>query len=430
MEKREYVELRSEEVQEILGTPPGWLVRWGTFVVFVGVAALIAVTAIISYPDVVEARIIIAPSAPPVSVVANTDGQIANFLANDSMPVREGQVLAVLQSTASYDDIRRLDANVERWLRWVPDSINSIQPPENLQIGELQAEYVALLQALAQYRFGKRDKSSTLRRGNDAIRQQIAKLEQSISVDQKAMRRLQVQMSTAKERYQRQRDLFDAGGIARVELEKEKQALDDLERQYDALEDNIIRKQNEITGLDKTRGDATLSEAEGDLTAAGSVRQTLGNLKTALDRWKQTYLITAPISGTASLNANLFIRRQYIRQGQELLVIVPPQGNEVAARLLLPVANSGKVRPRQRVIIKLDGYPYAEFGIVRGYVHSKSLVPVDDHYSVAVLLPDGLRTNYDKPVAFEQQIKGGAEIITDEKSLLRRIHEQIFAIRR
>lgn len=430
MEKREYVELRSEEVQEILGTPPGWLVQWGTFVVFAGVAALLAVASIISYPDVVEARISITPSTPSVDVVANADGQIALFLAHDSLLVREGQVLAVLRSAAQYDDVRRLDANMAYWLRCVPDSIGRITPLENLQIGELQAEYAAFVQAVDNYRFGKRDKSTSVQRGADAVRQQIAKLEQSITVDQKAMRRVQTQMSTAKERYQRQRDLFDAGAISRIELERERQQLDDLERQYDALEDNILRKQNEITGLDKSRRDAAFSEAEGDQTAVGGVRQTLGNLQSALERWKRNHLVTAPIPGRVSLNANIFLERQYVRQGQQLLVIIPPQSNLVVGRLLLPVSNSGKVRSRQRVIIKLDSYPYSEFGILRGYVNSKSLVPVDDKYTVSVLFPDGLKTNYGKDIPFEQQLEGGAEIITDEKRLLQRIYEQVFAARR
>ena len=177
------------------------------------------------------------------------------------------------------------------WLRCVPDSIGRITPLENLQIGELQAEYAAFVQAVDNYRFGKRDKSTSVQRGADAVRQQIAKLEQSITVDQKAMRRVQTQMSTAKERYQRQRDLFDAGAISRIELERERQQLDDLERQYDALEDNILRKQNEITGLDKSRRDAAFSEAEGDQTAVGGVRQTLGNLQSALERWKRNHLV-------------------------------------------------------------------------------------------------------------------------------------------
>lgn len=430
MEEREYIELRSEEVQEILGTPPGWLVRWGTFVVFVCVAALLGVATIISYPDVVMARITITPSAPPVDVMIRTDGHIAGFFARDSQFVKEGYVLAALQSTAEYSDVKRLDTYVNYWLRCIPDSIEKIQPPDGLEIGEIQTDYAVFVQAMDIYRFGKGDRSSSVRVGMEAISQQIAKLNQSIGVERKSMLRMQSQVQSARESYQRQRELFDAGGISRNDLEKERQRVDDLERQLDALEDNILRKQNEITALTKSRNDASFSEEESDLTTSGRVRQTLSNLKAALDRWKQTYLIVAPIAGQVSLNANFFVEKQYVRTGQQLLVIIPPQSGKVVGRLMLPVANSGKVHSRQRVVIKLDSYPYSEFGTLRGYVYSKSLVPKDDKYAVIIVLPDGLKTTFGRPVAFEQQLEGVAEIVTDEKRLLQRIYEQIFAARR
>jgi len=430
MEDREYIELRSEEVQEILGTPPGWLVRWGTFVVFLCVGGLLGVATIISYPDVVPARITITPSAPSVDVFVRTDGHIAGFFARDSQYVKEGHVLAVLQSSAQYADIKRLSTHLDYWLRCVPDSLEKIQPLADLEIGELQTDYAVFLQAMDIYRFGKSGKSSSVRIGMDAIKQQVEKLNQSIAVDQKAERRMQSQLLSAKELYQRQRELYDAGGISRNDLEKERQRVDDLERQLDALEDNILRKQNEITSLNKNRSDASSDEEESELTAAGRVRQSLSSLKASLDRWKQTYLVTAPIEGQVSLNANFFVEKQYVRQGQQLLVIIPPQNNKVVGRLLLPIANSGKVHSRQRVVIKLDSYPYSEFGTLRGFVYSKSLVPKDDKYAVIVVLPDGLKTTFGKPIAFEQQLEGAAEIITDEKRLLQRIYEQIFAARR
>ncbi len=426
MPKREYVELRSDEVQEILGAPPAWLVRWGTLVVFVGVAALIAVAAVVQYSDVIPTRITLARTSPPLDVTAPREGYIAAFLARDSQLVQEGQVLAVLQSSAEYNDVRQLDALLPYWQRCIPDSVSRIRPPATLQLGDMQAEYAAFVQAVDNYRFGKRDKSASVRQSANAIEQQMAKLEQSITVDRRSMQRLQEQLATARERFQRQSTLYEAGAISRLDLEREKQQLAELERQYDALEDNILRKQNEITALRRSRQDASLSEAESDLSATGQLRQTLGALQAALNRWKSSYLITAPTSGRVALNGNIFLRRQYVRAGQQLLVILPQQDDGVVARLQLPVVNSGKVRPGMPVIIKLESYPHAEFGVLQGVVHSKSVVPTDGYYAVAVSLPNGLTTTYGKVIPLEHQLNGEAEIVTEQKSLLRRIYEQIF----
>ena len=65
-EERKFVELRSEEVQEILGTPPNWLVRWGTLVVLVGFSFLLCVAWFVRYPDVVSSdKLSIRPIAKP-----------------------------------------------------------------------------------------------------------------------------------------------------------------------------------------------------------------------------------------------------------------------------------------------------------------------------------------------------------------------------
>ncbi len=429
MEEREYIELRSEEVQEILGTPPGWLVRWGTLVVFICITALLSVAAIISYPDVIEAKVLITTTVPPVDVVARTDGHILKFFAQDKAAVKQGSILAVLESTADYEDVLRLEEHVTRWQQYGADSLNEIRVLQNLDIGEVQSDYSAFVQDVAAYRFGKQDKSPSIQQNIGSINRQIDKLEQSIQYDQRAKVRLQSQLSTAKERYQKQRELYDAGLISQVELENERNRVDDLERQIDALDESVLRKQNEIINLGKNRNDVSFSGRQDEASIVSRLRQSLNSLQAGIDKWKQTYLLTAPIDGRISLNATYFSAKQFVKQGDQVLVIVPPKSDKIVGRLLLPVAGSGKVLPGQRVILKLDSYPYYEFGTLRGQVISKSLVPRDNKYAILVYLPDGLKTSYNREIPFEQQLQGSAEIITEEKRFLQRIYEQVFAAR-
>ena len=82
---------------------------------------------------------------------------------------------------------------------------------------------------------------------------------------------------------------------------------------------------------------------------------------------------------------------------------------------------SGKVKPGQTVNIKLSGYPYLEYGMVKGVVKSKSLVPSGDSYIMEVSLPAGLTTLYGKELDFTQNMQGTAEIITDDLRLLQKI---------
>lgn len=429
MEEREYVELRSEEVQEILGTPPGWLVRWGTLVVFICIAALLGVAAIISYPDVIEAKVVITTATPPVDIVSRTDGHIARLLVKDKNTVKQGAVLAVLESTANYDDIKRLDEAVYQWQQLDGNSQSEIKVLQNLELGEVQADYSAFVQDVANFRFGKEDKSSSVQKNIGSINRQIEKLEKSIAVDQKSMQRISNQLVIARELFQKQKELYEASLISRVDFEKERQKLDDLEQQHDAIEDNVFRKQNEIISLNTNKNQERFGEKEDAATTSGRLRQSLNTLRAGLDKWKQTYLLTAPIDGQVSLNSSFFSEKQYVKQNEQVMAIVPPESDKLIGRLSLPVAGSGKVRSGQRVILKLDSYPYYEFGTLQGRVVSKSLVPKDNEYSILVLLPEGLKTSYQREIPFEQQLQGKAEIVTDEKRFLQRIYEQVFAAR-
>ncbi len=429
MEDREYIELRSEEVQEILGTPPGWLVRWGTVIVLLAVAALLGVAALISYPDVIEAKIQITTTVPPVEVVARADGHIAQFFARDKVAVKQGAVLGVLQSTANYEHVLQLDRQVERWQTLRADSLVRIKPLPNLELGELQPDYSAFVQEVNNLKFGSEDKSSSRQQNMSSIGRQIERLERSIEYDQNAKRRVQSQLSTARNFFQKQRELFESGLISQLDLERERQRLDALEQQLDDLDDSILRKQNEIIGLNKNRDEVSFSRREDQATNSGKVRQSLNNLRASLDQWKQTYLLTAPIDGQVSLNANVYSAKQYVNKGEQILVVVPPQSDMLVGRLLLPIAGSGKVRPGQQVIIKLESYPYYEFGTLRGRVISKSLVPKDNKYAILIGLPDGLKSSYNRPIPFEQQLQGSAEIITSDKRFIQRIYEQVFAAR-
>jgi len=79
------------------------------------------------------------------------------------------------------------------------------------------------------------------------------------------------------------------------------------------------------------------------------------------------------------------------------------------------------VRTGQKVNIKLTGYPYLEYGMVRGIVKSKSLVPSGDAYTIEITLPDGLRSLYGRELEFTQNMQGIAEIMTDSLRLLEKI---------
>ncbi|MCY7328455.1 MAG: hypothetical protein LH618_07905, partial [Saprospiraceae bacterium] len=244
MEERDYVELRSEDVQEILGTPPGALVRWGTAVVLMGFALMLWAAYFVRYPDVVTAKVVVTTSVPPVEVIARTEGRIARLVVGDKKTVRQNALLAVLQSTANYVDVLRIDQAVLAYQRAPLDSLRNVRPLINLDLGELQPEYAGFLLSLESFQFGKSNRSASTRSNVGAANEQIKQLLSSIELDRRSKTRIEEQLVTAQESYNRHQSLYEQGLESRTDFEKERTRLADLERQLDFYDENIARKQN------------------------------------------------------------------------------------------------------------------------------------------------------------------------------------------
>jgi len=429
IEEPSYVELRSEDVQEILGTPPHWLVRWGTAIVLVGFGLMLCAAWFIRYPDVVEGKVVITTVIPPVDVVARASGRV-RLLVPDKKLVQENELLAVLQSTADYNDVLNLDMAVDAWQRSDLDSLKSVTPERNLTLGDIQADYVDFVQNLENFQLGKSSKSSATTSNINSIKQQIVQLEQSIAYEERGLKRVNDQLKIAEELYEKQKELYEQGITSRVDFEEERTKLANLERQRDVYEDNVLRKRSEIINLRKGITEQSISQTENTSGTSSRLLGSLNTLRSSINKWKQTYLVTSPIVGRVSLAAT---EKKFMKEGEPILTIVPQQSKAIVGRVMLPVEVSGKVKKEQRVIIKLDSYPYQEYGVMRGFVLDKSLVPRDNQYVVTVSVPtnenNNLKTSYDREITFEQQLQGKVEIITEEKGFIARITEHIFSVR-
>jgi cobalamin biosynthesis protein CobD/CbiB len=74
------IELRSEEVQEILTRVPHWMIRWGSVVVLLILVSLFFVSWLVKYPDVISTPIVITTTIPPEKLVAKVTGKIEVIL--------------------------------------------------------------------------------------------------------------------------------------------------------------------------------------------------------------------------------------------------------------------------------------------------------------------------------------------------------------
>ncbi|MEI6274784.1 MAG: hypothetical protein WCP08_02290 [Prolixibacteraceae bacterium] len=84
-------------------------------------------------------------------------------------------------------------------------------------------------------------------------------------------------------------------------------------------------------------------------------------------------------------------------------------------------SSAREIKIGQQVNLKFANYPYLEYGSVRGFITKISAVPTGDSYTAEVKLPDQMISTFGKNLVFQSELKGTAEIITEDQRLLSRI---------
>lgn len=147
-------------------------------------------------------------------------------------------------------------------------------------------------------------------------------------------------------------------------------------------------------------------------------------LKKAIKDWEYRYVLQSNINGKVSF-LNYWNTNQTVTQGDLVFTIIPSENSSFIAKLKTPARNSGKIKTGKIVNIKIENYPDTEFGVLKGTVKNISLIPDNEGlYLIDVKLPQKLITSYNKEIEFKQEMRGTAEIITEDLRLIERFFYQ------
>lgn len=409
---------RSESVQDFLSQPPNWMIRWGNTFILIIIATILLISYLIKYPDVISAPVIITSQNPPEKLEARVDSKIDHILVNDHQFVNKKQIMMILQSTADYKDILHLKQIVDSL---PPSKIQNfpIEKISRFRLGEVQEEYNNFAKAFQDERLFNQLKPYTPE--NIATSQNLIEYKTRITnlIQQKELE--QTKFDLVKKNYHRSQELFKQGVIAAIELENEKIRFLQAEQNLKNINITLSQTQEAISNLNKTKTGMSINIEKDKTTYSFQTLQLFEQLRKALRQWEQHYLIMSSIEGTVSFQKNWSIN-QFIKTGDIIVSIFPKNNELLIGKMMIPSINSGKVKPNQKVLIKLDNYNYQEFGIVEGIIQSISLTPDNEgYYYVHITLPRKLKTSFGKNLPFNRELRGDAEIITEDLRLMQRI---------
>jgi multidrug resistance efflux pump len=419
-------ELRSEEVQDILTKVPHWMIRWGTVLIFVIIFMLFFVSWFIKYPDVVNTEIVITTNIPPEKIVSKTSGRIEAILVKDKSVVEKNTTLAIIENTANYKNVFLLKKIVDEY------NINDSKKDfpfallKNTQLGEIESAY-----AVFQKDYQAQQLNENLHPFEVESRAQISEkiqIQERLDILQQQKLLNESELQLQKNEIARFETLFNKGIISAQEMEAKKLGYLQAQKSYKSLLTSISQLRSALIDNTKSSQSSHINNTKEEVNLERGMAQSFYQLKKVIKDWELNYTLKSSVSGVVTF-LQVWTENQTINTGDNVFSIIPDAKNGFVGKVKAPALNSGKIKVGQKVNIRLANFPDREFGVLYGKIQNISLVPdKDGNLLLDVALPNGLKTSYKKQILFQQEMKGSAEIVTEDLRLLERILYQFKSI--
>jgi HlyD family secretion protein len=418
MEKE--INIKSDEITEILGTPPRWIVRWGITLLFLIIAVVLVGCIFFKYPDTVFAPVVITAENPPSLVVARANGKMSALFVNENTLVGKGDTLGVIENPANHTDIFDLSRLVSAFESTpMPDSTLFARfSTQTRSLGDLQQGYNTLLRSFNDMGMFRRQNFHELK--IEAIAQELQQHELSLKNLERQKKLSYRDLTLTRKQYSRDSLLFKTQVIAAADFERTEAQLLAKQQGYENYGLNINNTAITIGRLKQSIIDTRLEHESRLQTLEQEMLNAHRQLKSMLASWEKAYLLISPTSGRISF-MGVWSDMQEVKAGAPVFAVIPENMGRIQARMTIPFEGAGKVRTGQRVNIKLDGYPYMEFGMVEGKLELIASGYGEKGYPAVASLPNGAVTSYGVQLQIDRELLGMAEITTEDLSVMERL---------
>jgi len=424
-------EIRSDEVQEILSHVPNWMIRWGITLIFGLIGLLLFLSWMIRYPDMISGNVTLTTEIPPVKLVSKTNGEIRRIYVREGITVNQGDFIAEIQNPLNEQAITYLKSTVfvidTTFFREEDlENITTISFKDSgLVFGEMQTEYNNLKSAVKEYELLL---TNTFRENKIRnLKKQLKYYERLATISNNQLNLSQTDIKKTEEKYQSDKRLFEKGVISKMEFYAKEKELTAHRQEVENLKKTYVQNNITIAEYEKQLDEFTYDFSEKERKLKERIALSMDNLNNFMHSWQQNYVIAAPFSGKVSYLSNLS-ENQFIQAGVPLFAVIP-ENNHYIGHIKIPAQGFGKVKTGQKVHIKLDNYPYHEYGQLNGEVVEITQIPsktTEDQlvYLAKVKLINGLTTTYQKELEFKPEMSGTAEIVTEDLRLIERVFNQ------
>ena len=419
------IDIREEYYTDTHQMKPAWWMRWGILTVFIILFILIALGYVVQYPDVIYAEFKFTTNKPTITLPLQNSSQIDQVFVTNESQVTPDQHLVLIKNNSRYSDVMFLEKELEKLTVEEESLIAFFEKTrqKDLVLGNiLENDWITLSNHLLEYykivklnfyqnkvnRFEKEMQSQ------EQLKQHYQKL---TIMDLEEKQLLKKSMATDS-------ILLAEQVISRIDYNNNKRGY--LNSIKNLEQNNQYLKQNELNAVRLENSIASAKELESQslLQLDQDIRKAINRLRSSLNTWEKAYLLTSPIQGTVSF-IQLLEKNKFFEGNA---IVITPSEKEYHAVLTIPFSGAGKVKENQKVILKLNDYPYREYGYIEGTLQNVSLVAGEQSYLAKVELENNNMTTYKKEVLIKENMGGLGEIVTHDRSILERMLDKVFYV--
>lgn len=408
--------LRSEEVQDVLGEVPFWMLRWGISLIGVIFAILLVGSAFFKYPDIISANMVLTGKNPPAELVGKVSGKLMELNVKNNQYVKSEEYLGIIENAAITSDVIYINKFLDSFSNNI-ENCNKL-PQKDLELGNLQDSYSQFYTALFNYLEFKR---------LDYFQKKIEIINKRIQDYQNVNSNIRLQNSIVEKQNRIISEKYHRDSILNIKKIISEESLGETFNVYlqsaisiSNIQTTLKNMSITINELEENSFSVKQQFIESKNSYENQLKASFKQLQSNIQIWEMNYVFIAPFDGKITFT-NYWVKNQNIIAGEVIFTILPSHGMQMIGKAMLPIARSGKVKRGQVVNISFNNYPENEYGIVKGYVKNVSSVPSNGNYILDIELKDGLLTNFNKklPISFEMTAK--ADIVTNDLSVLERI---------
>ena len=420
MPDRDNLESHSEEVEEIMSYIPNRIIRWGLTVIFVIFSLLLIGSYCFKSPEIIKAPMVLTKKNPPVSLISKSTGKIDRLFAADGQIVDEKGIIALINNPTDFSNyliLKKELADCFRIPNW-DEQVFAFDLSDQLTLGELQQSYGPFVKSRNNFKHYLTQNFLPQKIG--LIDKQIAKQEEYY---QTLIRQREVQrndLNLSQKSFTRDSSLYRKRTTSEAEYDRSRQLFLSKKSAFIGFEATLRETESSILQMQSNRVELQMQHERELSEFRLALDESKQNLENAIHQWEERFLVASPVKGKLTFTS-IWSVNQEVKIGELIATIIPIEESSIIAKAVIPPSGFGKVEVGQRVNLKLSGFPYMEFGMLKGTIQSISLVPEEKGYVAEIALSGGMTSSYRENLKFIQQMDGTAEIITKDMRLITRL---------